>query len=92
MTNAEITAAEKRGYSKGYAAGQRRMETALEAEARYCAESRFRQQVFCAALTGVLQNGTWKTGDKLWTSIPEYVDGSWKFADEAVRKNSRSAV
>lgn len=86
MTQEAIKAAEKRGYSKGYAAGKRKQAIERSAAAERRAERRFWQQVFCAALTGTLQNNGWKTGDKRWNDCPSYVDGCSEFADIAVRR------
>lgn len=85
MSEDPIKAAETRGYSKGYAAGQRRAEREGVERERSIKREAFRQAVFGAALNGVLINGTWRTGEKRWSSIQDHVNGAWKFADEAVK-------
>lgn len=78
---------EKRGYSKGYAAGLRRADRTLNAAARQRAENRFWQAVFCAALQGTIVSGRWQTGDKHWRRGADYVRGCGEIADEAVRQH-----
>jgi hypothetical protein len=74
------TKAENAAYQRGYYAGQR--------SARSQTQSTFMQQVFCAALQGLLVNANWKTGEKRWTTVKEYVDGAWDFAEEAARQGN----
>lgn len=85
---------EKRAYSRGYAAGRKRVETEEQAEQRrkeWLAESaarrRFRQDAFLAALQGTIAKGGWGTGDEPWKNTRDYVRGCWNFADEACRQN-----
>ena len=80
-----IKAAEKRGYSRGYVAGQRRVAVAENEEAREERRLEFRRQVFLAALPGLIVNGTWQTGGKTARKPSEYVSIAWYFADEALK-------
>jgi len=87
-----IKDAEKRGYARGYIAGKKRADAneiarrdQLAAERRLRSQQRFKQQVFTAALQGLLVNGRWKTGDKDWKCVADYVRGAWNFADEAIK-------
>jgi hypothetical protein len=79
--------AEKRGYSRGYAAGKRMADRTRSAESRKRAENRMWTQIFCSALQGTLVNGKWKTGDKYWSSAGDYVRGCGNIADLAMKQN-----
>jgi hypothetical protein len=91
----EIKAAEARGYSKGYAAGKRRIESEDEIEARRQRHKQEREQerlrwdgYFCAAMTGTIQSGGWRTGETPWKTAEDYVRGCAKIAD-AMMEESR---
>lgn len=81
MADAEdlIRAAEKRGYSKGYAAGQRRVRAGDEQQLRAFMQEEFERQVFVTILPQLVSQ-PWQTGSKRWTSMEEFIDGARKFA------------
>lgn len=80
-------AAEARGYSKGYAAGKRRLDADMEREEARGRREAFRQQAFLVVLPALLASGTW--GRKVkgehvnWKTMAEYCAGAWQFVDEA---------
>jgi len=89
-------------YSRGYAAGRRRLEkddaawkqaaeenlSTLKAMQRLRKQNddQFRRDVFCASLTGILQNGGWTTGGQKASSVEDYVSIALHFANDAVRR------
>ena len=77
MDRTEEKKIERRAYAKGYAAGQRKRESAER--------QRF-DAFYCAALTGLLVSGRWRNGDKDWSSIPDYVNGAIDFAKQSLKK------
>ena len=94
MDDESMRAAEKRGYSRGYAAGRRsvinddkRKQTIRELAAANRAARRFRQQAFLAALTATITVGGWQTGKRKWTPAEDFARGCWDIAGEACRQN-----
>ena len=88
MDDDPIKAAEARGYSKGYAAGKCRVGREEAQEVARGRRERFRQDVFLAMLPNLLGKGWGNTiggKHKPWSSIKEYVDGAWKFSDQACK-------
>lgn len=86
----EAKAAEKRGYAKGYAAGQRRAEAQRTAAALRRAEDRFWQAAFCAALQGTLASDRpWQFDGKAWSNGNDYARGCAGIANDAVSRAKR---
>lgn len=86
------------GYSKGYAAGRRRLEAddkrhRAELSSYYetqAAELRqFRRDVFCAALNGLIFSGSWQTDGKPIRSIEGYMAAAERFSMRASEKAYR---
>jgi hypothetical protein len=84
--------AHQRGYSQGYAAGRRRTLGDRVSSSR---ASRRKDQFFCAALTGLIQNSKWgrtltePDGTKNFVrhkTGKQYVAAAWGLADEAIRQ------
>ena len=88
MADDAFAAAEKRGYSKGYAAGKRRAGREVDTErlerARAARENAFWRQAMCAALTTCCNVHGWTKGDKPISNIADRVDLARDFADQAV--------
>lgn len=84
MSN-EIKAAEKRAYSKGYYAGQRRLEAESGRRDREAKREAFRREVFLAALNGTLIAGGWQTDGKKWSDAESYSKGCWVIANKALK-------
>jgi len=79
MTEAE------RGYSKGYAAGQRRIAANMTREERQAARDEFRRAVFLAVIPHI--GDEWKQGEKhISLDVAGKVEIAWDFADEAMKK------
>lgn len=85
MTDDAFKAAEKRGYAKGYNAGQRRKAKAISAERGYKEKQAFRRRAFLAALAACVNAQGWTQGDKPINSIAGRTALAWDFADEAVK-------
>ena len=84
-----MTDDEKRGYSKGYAAGMRRIEREFSNALSEHRRSEFQRQVFLAILPELVRS-PWQVNGKTWDTIPQFVDGAWKFAECAAKKTSFS--
>jgi hypothetical protein len=89
MADDAFAAAEKRGYSKGYAAGKRRVGREVEVErmerARTAREDAFFRQAFAAALPACITAQGWKSGDEPINSLAGRTKLAQDFAVEAVR-------
>lgn len=83
-----LKAAEQRGYSRGYTAGQRRKKRAVAVDRHKAVTLAFRQRAFLAALPAVLVPNNW--GHKVngvhqqYTTKEQLVQLAWKIAEEAV--------
>jgi hypothetical protein len=82
MTEAAIKAAEKRGYSKGYAARIRRVDKRNAASMRAFMREEFERQVFVAILPELVAR-PWRTGEKNWTTMDQFIGGAREFASKA---------
>lgn len=97
-TDDAFRVAEKRGYSKGYAAGQRRKAKVLAVDRRRAQERAFAQRAFLAVLPWVFQQDGWgKTGaDGVvvpYRSMEDRVMFAWYIADRALQQGlSRGGV
>lgn len=76
---------EKRAYAKGYGAGKRYADHQIDQALKDWREEQFKQQVFLAILPELVRR-PWKTGEKSWSSMDEFVSGAWKFANLAVKR------
>lgn len=81
----DIKAAEKRGYSKGYAAGRRRKARDLSDQRRRTEREAFRRRAFLAALPACIAAQGWKRGDKPIASVDDRAQLAWDFAAAAVK-------
>lgn len=80
-----IKAAEQRGYSKGYAAGQRRVVREDERREHSVRKEEFRRQTFLAALPALMISGTWEMGGKKVITSDEHCQLAWRIADQATK-------
>lgn len=85
MADDSIKEAEKRGYAKGYAAGQRRKKAAATAAAQQRKHDAAWNRAFLAALPQAMVIQDWTRGDKPIRSIEERVRLAGSFASEAVK-------
>lgn len=72
-------------YQKGYAAGRRREQRSRSTELGKWRTEQFKQSVFLAILPELVR-APWRTGEKRWNTITEFVNGAWNFADKAVAR------
>jgi len=79
------TADEKRGYTKGYAAGCRRSARFERAETVSAMREEFERQVFLAVLPELLAR-PWQVNGEAWKSMEQFVDGAAKFARKSSAK------
>lgn len=88
---ADVTAAEKRGYQRGYAAGRKRTEADERMRVERLADSRRRDQFYCAAMTGMLaSHARWRFVDAHWRTVQDYANGAGQMAD-AMLDNAKMA-
>lgn len=89
------SADEKRGYGKGYVAGQKRAAKDEERIAKMRAEAFDVQRqtyrdnyrsVFAAALNGIIIKGTWQMNGKTITTLDEHVELAHRFAKKAIQE------
>ncbi len=81
-----IKHAESVGYSRGYAAGRRRLEADDHKLERDRRREEFRNQAFLAALPGCVVAQNWHDGKKEpITTLPSRVKLAWSFADSALK-------
>ena len=73
MNNDEIKQAEKRGYSKGYAAGNRRKQRDRNQENRRRERQAFLDRAFLAILPAALNAQGWTFGNKPISSTADRV-------------------
>lgn len=76
---------EKRGYSKGYAAGGRRKEQNITREAIQKKRDVFWQRAFLAALPAAFESKNWTRGEKPITGLGDRVKLAAEAADEAMK-------
>ena len=82
-----MTPDEKRGYARGYAARTRKsIKEHWQADQKY-AENKFWQATFTAALQAMITNGNWRFGDKIFTTVEDYIKGAAAIADTALRQH-----
>ena len=81
-----------RAYRRGYAAGRARPERDIDAEVRRARDREDWLRLYAAILTGCIQNGTWRTGEKRWDSDAEHASGCARFADLALDELRRRHV
>lgn len=86
-----IKAAEKRGYSRGYAAGKVRRMKGIEADRMAREREAFRRRAFLSALPACIQAAGWErplpdgTKQKI-VNMNERVRLAWDFAEEALKR------
>lgn len=71
-----------RTYAQGYAAGQRRVVREGARENMAAQREQFRRDVFLAILPELVRS-PWRTGEKTWATMEQFIDGAWNFADLA---------
>ncbi len=86
MADDAYKAAEQRGYSKGYAAGQRRRKRDDEEARRMNEREQFRRRAFLAALPAAIDARGWKRGDTPITSLKDRVTLARDIADESAKQ------
>ena len=86
MENDSYKEAELRGYSKGYAAGQRRLANQMNRERIQRQDQRFLDQAFFAALTTCVSEGNWSKGEKKLNTLDGRVQLAWEFAESALKQ------
>lgn len=86
MTESDIGAAEKRGYSKGYAAGRRRKQRDISAERRYREQQAFLDRAYLSVLAAAMDAQGWKFGDEPINSTRDRVKLAVPWAVEALRQ------
>jgi hypothetical protein len=81
----ETRAAEKRGYAKGYVAGQRRKQRALTERERTKRQNAAWNRAFLAALPSCISAEGWTRGDKPINSLASRTKLAADFADDAIK-------
>ena len=81
-----IKQAEARGYSKGYAAGQRRLDRFDAREEMRGRRDRFVHDAFLAVLPTCIEVRGWTRGDKPITGRDDRIDLAWEIAESALKK------
>ena len=84
-----VNADEKRGYSKGYNAGNKRRAREIKHLHQLVKSSNEtkRERIFCAALNGLLAgNGSWTVGEEAVKNVDTYVNLAIRFTGKAMRK------
>lgn len=79
---------DQKAYSRGYAAGRRRVKSDRIDEQRYRERQAFLDKAFLAALPALINGQTWKAGDKEYSSVAGRVEMAWKFAREALKQRT----
>ena len=77
--------AEQRGYSRGYAAGQRRKAREIQAEKIRQQKNAFWNRAFLAVLPSAFEAKGWTRGDQPINSLADRVALASDAADHAVR-------
>lgn len=86
MTESDIRAAEKRGYSKGYAAGRRRKQRDISAERRYREQQAFLDRAYLSVLPVAMNAQGWTFGGKPIASTQDRVKLAVHWAVEALKQ------
>lgn len=86
LTETDLKQAEHRGYSRGYAAGKKRVRADRHAENYRREQQAFLDKAFLVALPFAMQQSTWKHGEKPINTIPERVDLAWDVAESALKR------
>lgn len=86
MAADELKQAEQRGYSKGYAAGQRRAEREDSARKMADEQRAFWREVFMGILPMASTQDTWTLGDKRISTPEQRMNLAALFADAAVKE------
>lgn len=79
-----MTTDEQRGYSRGYAAGRKRVEHELSADDIRRQRQAFLDKAFLAALP-VAINGNWTRGEAKITTTKDCVSLAWEIAEDALK-------
>jgi len=83
---ADLKKAEQRGYSRGYQAGKKRVQTERLAERLAKEQQAFLDKAFLAAVPFAMQQSNWKHGEKPINTIAERVDLAWDVAEAALKR------
>jgi hypothetical protein len=83
--NDELKKAKALGYSNGYAAGRKRLESDLRSESRRVDEKYFWDAVFLAATPAFIEAQGWKQGEKDLVSLIDRAQLAADWAREAVK-------
>jgi hypothetical protein len=89
-TTDEIKKAELRGYSRGYAAGKKKVKIERSAEQRRAEQQAFLDKAFFAALPFAATQSTWRHGEKPINTITERVALAWDFAESSLRQRRKA--
>ena len=87
MSDDAFKTAENRGYKKGYAAGLRRKQKNISAEAVERQRTAFWQRAFLAALPACIAAEGWKRGDKPIANVSDRARLAADFADAALAQH-----
>lgn len=79
---------EKRAYSRGYAAGRKRVRVDRSNDQKYREQQAFLDKAFLAALPALIAGGAWKTGETLHDSVDGRVLMAWRFAKQALKQRA----
>lgn len=79
-----MTGDEQRGYSKGYAAGQKRADREYSRALHDHRREEFKRDVFLAVLPQLMA-APWRNGDQPWSTREQFIKGAWGFAEEAAK-------
>lgn len=77
--------AEKLGYAKGYQAGMRRKKREDSRAVALAMREEFERQVFLVVLPELIR-APWKTGEKTWTTMDQFIGGAHDFAAKASKR------
>jgi hypothetical protein len=89
MTDDDLKQVEQRGYSRGYAAGQRRLDRENAREEASGRRERFRQDVYLAIVSQMIASPWGRKVDGRHVpdkNAQEISASAWRFADEAVKR------
>lgn len=81
-----LKAAERRGYSRGYAARGKRIKRQNDAERRQRERQAFLDRAFLAILPAAMNAQGWSFGDKPITSMEDRVKLAASWAESALKK------
>ncbi len=81
---------EKRGYSKGYAAGKRRKQREISYEQVQREKQAFLDRVFLAAIPVALESQGWTSGGKPVATTEERIRLARTWAIEALKQRPRA--